>query len=65
MQRWKNIIFNITFALNILLLFLFIFDNRLHVPPWLQVVGRMHTMFLHFPIVMLAFCIFWELFSGL
>lgn len=64
MQRWKNIIFNITLALNILLLFLFIFDNRLHIPPWLQVVGRMHTMFLHFPIVMLALCIFWELFSG-
>ena len=64
MQRWKNIIFNTTFALNILLLFLFIFDSRLHVPPWLQVVGRMHTLFLHFPIVMLALCIFWELFSG-
>jgi uncharacterized membrane protein len=64
MQRWKNIIFNTTFALNILLLFLFVFDNRLHIPPWLQVFGRMHTMFLHFPIVMLALCIFWELFSG-
>jgi uncharacterized membrane protein/Leucine-rich repeat (LRR) protein len=64
MQRWKNIIFNITFALNILLLFLLIFDNRLQVPAWLQVVGRMHTLFLHFPIVMLALCIFWELFSG-
>ncbi len=64
MQRWKNIIFNITFALNILLLFLLIFDNRIQVPAWLQVVGRMHTLFLHFPIVMLALCIFWELFSG-
>ena len=64
MQRWKNIIFNITFGLNILLLFLLIFDNRLQVPAWLQVVGRMHTLFLHFPIVMLALCIFWELFSG-
>ncbi|MGH2563871.1 MAG: c-type cytochrome domain-containing protein, partial [Ginsengibacter sp.] len=64
MQRWKNIIFNTTFALNILLLFLFIFDSRLHVPAWLQVFGRMHTLFLHFPIVMIALCIFWELFSG-
>ncbi len=64
MQRWKTIIFNVTFALNILLLFLLIFDNRLHVPAWLQVVGRMHTLFLHFPIVMLSLCIFWELFSG-
>ncbi|MEO8412627.1 MAG: FN3 associated domain-containing protein [Ginsengibacter sp.] len=64
MQRWKNIFFNTAFALNILLLFLLIFDNRLHIPAWLQVVGRMHTMFVHFPIVMLALCIFWELFSG-
>jgi uncharacterized membrane protein len=64
MHRWKKIIFDSTLALNILLLFLFIFDNRLQVPPWLQVAGRMHTLFLHFPIVMLALCIFWELFSG-
>ena len=64
MHRCKKIIFDSTLALNILLLFLFIFDNRLQVPPWLQVAGRMHTLFLHFPIVMLALCIFWELFSG-
>lgn len=64
MHRWKKIVFDATLALNILLLFLFIFDNRLQVPPWLQVAGRMHTLFLHFPIVMLALCIFWELFSG-
>ncbi len=64
MQGWKKIIFNLTFALNCLLLFLLIFENKLHIPAWLQVVGRMHTMFLHFPIVMLALCIFWELFSG-
>ncbi|MEP6947830.1 MAG: chitobiase/beta-hexosaminidase C-terminal domain-containing protein [Ginsengibacter sp.] len=64
MQRWKTIIFNLTFALNCLLLFLLVFENKIHIPAWLQVVGRMHTMFVHFPIVMLALCIFWELFSG-
>ena len=64
MIHWKKIIFNLTFALNVLLLFLFIFDSRLHIPAWLQVFGRMHTLFLHFPIVMLSLCIFWELFSG-
>lgn len=64
MHRLKKIVFDATLALNILLLFLFIFDNRLQVPPWLQVAGRMHTLFLHFPIVMVALCIFWELFSG-
>ncbi len=64
MERFKQIVFNLTFALNILLLFLLIFDSRLYIPAWLQVVGRMHTLFLHFPIVMLALCIFWELFAG-
>ena len=64
MHSWKKIIFDSTLALNILLLFLFIFDDRLRLPPWLQVAGRMHTLFLHFPIVILALCIFWELFSG-
>ncbi|MEO8765278.1 MAG: FN3 associated domain-containing protein [Ginsengibacter sp.] len=64
MLGWKKIIFNLTFALNCLLLFLLLFENKLHIPAWLQVAGRMHTLFLHFPIVMLALCIFWELFSG-
>ena len=64
MQRWKSVIFNMTFALNILLFFLLLFDTRLHIPAWLQVVGRLHTMFVHFPIVIVALCIFWELFSG-
>lgn len=64
MHRFKIVIFNIAFALNILLLFLLIFDHRLLIPAWLQVAGRMHTLFLHFPIVMVALVIFWELFSG-
>lgn len=52
MQRWKNSLFNITFALNCLLLFLMLFENRIAVPVWLQVVGRMHPLVLHFPVVL-------------
>src|SRR5215510_4042985 len=37
----------------VFLLFLLAFEQRLQVPDWLQVVGRMHPMFLHFPIVLL------------
>ncbi|CAL1516744.1 hypothetical protein MMC2321_00467 [Chitinophaga sp. MM2321] len=37
------------------LLFLMIFQQFLHIPAWLQVAGRMHPMFLHFPIVLLLF----------
>ena len=59
----------------IFLLFILFFENELHVPALLQVVGRMHPMFLHFPIVLLllSFFTFWlrenqhnkEWFSGL
>ena len=52
MQRWKNSLFNITFALNCLLVFLLVFESRLSIPPWLQVVGRMHPMVLHFPVAL-------------
>ena len=40
--------------LNVLLLFLLLFESRIVVPQWLQVAGRMHPLFLHFPIVLLV-----------
>ena len=43
------------------LLFLIFFESRLHLPPPVQVLGRMHPLFLHFPIVLLLlyFVTFW------
>ncbi len=64
MQRLRTIFFNITFALNCLLLFLLLFEQMLVVPAWLQVVGRMHPLLLHFPIVLLVLAVVWELFTG-
>lgn len=45
----------------IFLLFIILFQDQLHIPSWLQVIGRMHPMFLHFPIVLLllSFFTFW------
>ncbi|MGZ5253599.1 MAG: chitobiase/beta-hexosaminidase C-terminal domain-containing protein [Flavitalea sp.] len=60
--RSKNIVYNIVFALNCLLIFLLLFENRLSVPSWLQVVGRMHPLVLHFPIVLMIVAIVAELF---
>ena len=60
MQRWKTIVYNATFALNCGLLFLLLFEQRLQVPPWLQVAGRMHPLILHFPIVLLVLAVVWE-----
>ncbi len=65
MQRWKNILYNISFAFNCMLLFLLIFESRLSLPAWVQTVGRMHPLLLHFPIVLLLLAIGWELFAGI
>ncbi len=45
----------------VLLLFLVIFETRIQVPAWLKVIGRMHPLFLHFPIVLLliSLLLFW------
>lgn len=38
----------------VFLLFLFVFEDQLHIPSWLRVVGRMHPLLLHFPIVLVT-----------
>lgn len=58
----RNILFNCCFAINCLLLFFLIFENRMVIPAWLQVAGRMHPLLLHFPIVLLLLYIPWSLF---
>jgi len=50
---------------NIFIAFLLLFENKLIVPAWLQPVGRMHPLLLHFPIVLLvlAMCMDFFLFN--
>lgn len=50
------------FALNVFIIFLLAFENRITVPYWLQPIGRMHPMFLHFPIVILMLAMLLEFF---
>lgn len=62
MQRIRNIIFNISFTLTCFLLFLVIFENSIELPAWLQVVGRMHPLLLHFPIVLFILAVLYLFF---
>jgi uncharacterized membrane protein len=61
MERFNKVVNAILFGGIVLLLFLFIFEDKLQIPIWLQVAGRMHPLFLHFPIVFLILSIipFW------
>jgi uncharacterized membrane protein len=45
-----------------LLVFLLLFENRIILPAWLQVAGRMHPMILHFPIVLIVLYVLYVLF---
>lgn len=54
MKSFRAITGNIIFALQILLLFLVLFESRLSLPPIAQVFGRMHPMVLHLPIGLLV-----------
>ena len=53
MHRLKKTGEGILWGGLIFLLFLVLFENKIHIPGWLMVAGRMHPLFLHFPIVLL------------
>ena len=57
MERFNKIVNAILFSGIVLLLFLFVFEDKLQIPVWLQIAGRMHPLFLHFPIVLLILSI--------
>ena len=55
MLKTKTIVLNFIFFLQVLLIFLLVFESRVELPVWLQVAGRLHPALLHLPIGLLAF----------
>lgn len=53
MVRFKQFTLNLVYFVNAFLVFLLIFDEKVRLPVFLQVAGRMHPMILHFPIALL------------
>lgn len=54
-MRTANRRLNVLIGLNSFAIFMVLFAHHVDVPAWLQVIGRMHPMLLHFPIVLLLF----------
>ncbi|GAB4041322.1 c-type cytochrome domain-containing protein [Spirosoma jeollabukense] len=50
------------FASAVFILFLLVFESKIAVPIWLQPIGRMHPLILHFPIVILLLAVVMEAF---
>jgi uncharacterized membrane protein/mono/diheme cytochrome c family protein len=60
--KLKRFAEQLLFASNILIAFLFLFEDKLVIPVWLQTIGRMHPLILHFPIVILLIAMLMEFF---
>ncbi|MDB5136898.1 MAG: cytochrome [Mucilaginibacter sp.] len=58
----KGIAGNLLFAFNIFIVILLLAGNHLVIPRWLQPVGRLHPLILHFPIVILMIAMLLEFF---
>jgi uncharacterized membrane protein len=61
-SRHKAFADNTLFALNIFIVVLLLAGDHLVIPRWLQPVGRMHPLLLHFPIVLLILAMLMEFF---
>lgn len=61
-SRHKGFAENLLFALNIFIIFFLLFGSDIVIPQWLQPVGRMHPLILHFPIVVLIMAMMLEFF---
>jgi hypothetical protein len=53
MERFRKITGNVVLAIQVLIVFVLIFENQIAVPPLLQAFGRMHPLLLHLPIGLL------------
>lgn len=62
MNQFRQISVNLVWFLNILLLFLLAFEDKVSLPAFLQVAGRMHPLLLHFPITLIFISLFLDWF---
>ena len=61
-SSYKGFADKLLFALNIFIVVLLLAGDHLVIPQWLQPVGRLHPLILHFPIVLLILAMLMEFF---
>jgi len=63
MDRISRLVVNFVFCIQVLLIFLLFVENKVHLPTWLEVAGRMHPLVLHLPIGVMIFLVVLMLFQ--
>lgn len=62
MLKLRNFLLSASFFLNIMLVFLWLFESGIQqLPSWIKVAGRLHPMVLHFPVALLLIIALLEL----
>jgi uncharacterized membrane protein len=64
MILFRKIALHLIVFLNILLIFVFVFEDKVQVPVFLQVSGRLHPAVVHFPLVLIFVVMFFEWLSS-
>jgi uncharacterized membrane protein len=59
---YKGFAENLLFVLNVFIIFLLLAGSGIVIPQWLQPIGRLHPLILHFPIVVLIMTMVLEFF---
>ncbi|MEY4611653.1 MAG: hypothetical protein RL246_1972 [Bacteroidota bacterium] len=61
--KWRGVLEQFVLTSAVFLAFLLVFEDQIVVPNWLQVIGRLHPLLLHFPIVLLILLLSYEFFK--
>ena len=63
MKKAVPYVLNVLFFLHVLLAFLVLFEGYMKVPFWVQPLGRMHPLVLHFPVAFIVLLVVLNLFK--
>ena len=63
MMELRKIMKTLSFCGLVFLVFLLLFEERVVLPAWLQVIGRTHTILLHFPIALICLVLLAEIWN--
>lgn len=64
MKRIESTVLSLLFLLHCFLIMLLIFESRVSIPYWIQPLGRMHPLILHFPIAFIVLLVVFSFFKN-